>query len=394
MRTTTNNYIKIIILIIFIFILFIPLNSKIYTKITNTKLDDKLNGYFISYNRPKFSWKSLLNGSFQENYNNYFKNNFSNRKKFIICYNTIRYQLFNVGNRIIGKNNSIFEYDYINDALVLEKSRDFSSEENRNKIKNYILQLERINEKLRNNNKVLLVYSTPSKAKFCFNDIPDRYKLNDRNGQRAIDVFNELIKNTKIEYIDSTKELLKYYKNDKIPVFYKTGIHWSRPAEQYISTVLIDRLAKLTKNNYKKIYLEELESSKVPYFRDSDVFDLLNIKGERNEKQYFQYKTHTEGADDIKLNILMQGDSFLTGFHKDLEDNNILKDEYYIFYNDGWTHNDDQVVSIKNFNEIPLQRILNNSDVVLIEFNEAILPKLSSGFVEYLDNYLSLHIVN
>lgn len=380
---------KYLLIPLFIGIIYIPMLFGLIQRLTGTKLDIKLKGNFDTYTMPRFELKEFANGDFQNKFEINLNNTFAPRGVVIKSYNQVRYSLFSEGNRIIGKNGSVFEIGYINDYLTLNSDYDFNLESNKEKMNAYVNDLEELSKKLSKVGKNLIVYTTPSKAVFQSDNIPFKYTVQDTSRIRAVDYFREKINGTSVIYLDSTKILEN---NTAYPIFYNTAIHWSRPAEQEISKSLIDIINTQLGLNTKNIILGELESNKDGYWRDKDVYDLLNVFYGKSEDEYYQYKVKLYVPESyVEPNILLQGGSFGEGFKKDYLENGIGSNFTNIFYNRSlWDSNGDYV-PIQSWEDLDVKNLISQTDLVIIEVNEEHLFNCSNGFVNYLNNYMESH---
>lgn len=360
-------------------------------KITNICVDAQLMGYFDSYERPKFSMGNFKNGIYQTGFENWLNTSLLPRGYFIKLYNQIQYSLFDEGNRIIGKDGSIFEMTYVSDFLSLDVSEDFgiAMKDNRASLERYVDQLESVASKLEAIDKHLLVYITPSKATYESKKIPYKYLVQkDDSKERCISYFKNLMAGRDIEYLDYNTILAP---DEDYPIFYNTGIHWSRPAEQEMSVAIINELKKYNVG-IRNIELKALRESETPYWRDADVFDLLNIyTGPKKKEKYYKYDTlpqYPEHYDNI--NMLLQGGSFAEGLRMDILSEYPDENIDYINYNQSVIDAKGNVTEIveTNWKNLGLSFYLNQADFVVIELNEAVISRQSNGFVEYLDKYL------
>jgi len=380
---------------LFTILISVPLIFTSVNNLTGIKLDTTLQGNFDAVQKPDGGVilpNQWFTGQYQSQFNNYFNNTFVPRATMLKTYNQLRYSLFDEGNRVVGKDGSIFETSYIYDALILDDAYNFSLPENQVKMQEYVSQLNSIHHKLAAAGKQLVVYTTPSKAIFNADEIPQRYLNEKVDGKRAIDVFNEYIENTDVVYFNST-EYLKQYKNEEWPVFYKTGIHWSRPAEQLVSKAIVDIINELQNNNGKTIEIEEVQMSEDAYWRDSDVYDLLNLWLGEQDKIYYQYVMQTAQNDLYdRKNILLQGGSFSNGLKTDLINNKMCGTFYNIFYKEAVMDTIGNATVFGEWNNLDLKTLLNKSDIIIIEVNEAVLNQYNKGFVAYLDQFLDSYV--
>lgn len=386
---------KVFIIMFYIFII-LPITFNIISIILDMNIDVKLiDNSGIKYDKPVFNVEKFFNGNFQLEYENWWNNNFTLHGFMTKTYNQIRYDAFSLSERIIGKNHNIFEISYINEYLGLERNADYNIEENRQTMTLYLSDLEELNDKLNSIDKKLIVYTTPSKCDYMLDDIPYKYHLKaNSNTLRAIDYFRSNIKNIPICYIDSAKTIEE--SNIITPIFYRSGIHWSRPAEQIVTSEILNQLSILLNKKIKGVELSNLEMQNIPYWRDSDVLNLANI-WDNPEEIYYQFKEKMVVPLNYKpFNILLQGGSFSNGLRNSLIDNNIVNDIQYINYAYAIFDKKDNITWIPNqdWNEVDFQYLLDKTDVIIIEVNEEHLRYYSNNFVNYLNNFLDNYIPN
>ena len=150
---------KVFIIIFYIFIT-LPIIFHIISVILDTDIDVKLvDNSGIKYEKPLFNGEKFFNGNFQIEYENWWNNNFALHGFMTKTYNQIRYDVFSLSERIIGKNHNIFEESYINEYLGLDRNADYNIEENRQTMDLYLSNLEELNDKLNSIGKKLMVYT-------------------------------------------------------------------------------------------------------------------------------------------------------------------------------------------------------------------------------------------
>ncbi len=366
-------------------LLCIPMILTTIYNMTNKKIDLELKGNFTKVEKPNFEISDFISRDFQADFEGWWNENFVSRGYIITAYNQIRYSFFDLGNRIIGKEKSLFEEAYINDLLSIKENYDYSLEYNQIAMKTYMEQLENISRKLKEVGKEFLVYTTLSKAAEETKDVPYKYvwKYKDDNKIRAIDYFRSIVDSYDFCYIDSSEIFLN--SENKYPVFYKTGIHWSRPIEQEVSLSILNELY-LKGVQVGCFDLISLQESKIPYWRDADLYDVLNIYKGTMDETYYEYETTIVRTGTA--NILIQGGSFALGFKKDFIENQAGTDIVDIFYNQYVEKSDGTKIPITSWNSLDLENYIEQADVIIIEINEHVLSNYSDGFVEYLSSYL------
>lgn len=382
---------KKIIVGLFIVLITIPLLFTSIYKVTDIKLDTSLQGNFDTVNKPEYSVSNWFSGELQNEFVAYLNNNYVSKGWMQKTYNQLRYSLFSEGDWIVGNNGSIFGDYWISDALILGDVYNYSLPENQTKMQEYVAQLESIHEKLQKVDKQLIVYTTPSKGVFNMDEIPQRYLKEKKEAQRAIDVFNQYISETNVVYFNSTEYLLQYT-DEEWPVFYKTGIHWSRPAEQLVCKELLELIKHTQEGSTKTISIEQLAVSETPYWRDMDVYSLLNIWNGETDKLYYEFNTQTVIPENYKeYTVLAQGGSFGEGLKKQYLDSGIGYQFYDIFYNQALRDSNWNATAFNDWSELPFQELLDETDIIIIEISEAGLASYSDGYVAYLSQFLNTY---
>ena len=379
-----------IIIWIFLVIIFVPITLSGMKIFTDFKFDVELLGYINSVEKLDLSVDTLLDGTFQSNCGTWFEEHMALRGVLTKTYNTIRYKAFYLGSRPIGNNGSIFETMYLEEELAIGVF-DYSIPENVEKIQNMTDHFNSVNEKLKKIGKYLYVYIAPNKADIYPEDMPDKYvALSQPGAANVADLFREKISATDVPYMicsDMADEL-------EYPAFYPTGIHWSRTYEQRISQKIISDLSELSGGNYRNLYFTGVESSKTSFWRDTDVYEMLNLWMNPPDVDYYQYTVETtEPESAMAMNILLMGDSFSQGFKKDIDDN-IAQDSVYLIYRNIYVeHPDGTNYRLDgNWDNFDWQSYLDRTDFVVIEIVEPEIINSTYGFIDYLDSYLDGYV--
>jgi len=349
------------------------------------KLDRELAGNFDTYTKPEFELTDFVSREYQSGYENWWSENFVPRGYIISAYNQIRYSLFGLGNRIIGKENSIFEEGYLVDIFALSPDADYSYEINRNKMREYVMQLESIAKNLELLGKEFYVYTTLSKAAEQSEQLPEKYvwKYGGRENVRAIDYFRSIIGEYEVPYLDT--KILEEQLAPDYPVFYKTGIHWSRPFEQEVSVKILSDLRNAGVD-VGSFTLETLQESDTPYWRDADVYEMLNVYQGTMDPMYYEYETSVQETGTARL--LIQGDSFGIGLKKDFIENQAGSAVINFFYDQYIENMDGSKIPISGWENVDMAFYLEQADAIVVEVNEFALYTYSNGFVAYLSEFL------
>lgn len=373
-------------ILFFLCILYIPLIFFGIGSFFDIKLDMTLNGYTENVEKLELTAKTFFSGDYQGTFAQWFDNNFHGKGFLTKMYSTIRYNLFHLGNRTIGKNGDIFDTAYILSDLSMSDAYDLSVDANREKVDGYVRKLEQLQKKLNKVGKHLYVYIAADKVDFHMENVPAAFKA--LANEQGISPENYLVKalaGTDIRYLDS-REVGKHL---EYPTFYTTGLHWSRPFEQKVSQAIVENLAELTGKDYRKIQLGEIKESTEPFWRETDVYDQLNVWN-RHGLTFHEYTVERQFPETYEnLNMLLYGTSFADGLRSDILETYAADNVYYVNRNgyflipngNAWPIGD-------NWEGLDLKNYLDKIDVVVIEHLSFEILETTYGFVDHLLNIL------
>lgn len=381
-----KKFLKSLYVTLVLFVIFTPFILFYLQSIFNFKLDTQLIGFTPKINKPqKFTFNDFRVGKYQTDFSSWYVESLPLRGYIIKFYNTLRYNVFYLSRRIMGDNNCIHEKNYISAHLALDDKFDYSIENNKKKIKEFVSDLVELQEKLSKIDKTLYVFIPPSKVHFYPKSIPSKfYKIKNSNAISPLTIFKELVDKTNLNIRIASydiKDKLKY------PPFYSTGVHWSRTYEQIATNEMLDDLNKITNKQYRKLKLGRVKKSKNCFWRDCDVYNVLNIFNKNFDKKYFEYRVRKENLEKYdRMKFIVYGDSFSIGLIKDIlrvypDEKSILRINRASALVD---YNDNVILLNNNFNNADFKQYLNSSDVIIIEMIEPEISNYTYGFVKHL----------
>ncbi len=378
---------ELIVVIAFFCILSTPMIVGVYNLGAKNAVNIELKGFSDNIEKPQFGFENFFAGEFQKDYVKWYEGNMPLKGFWVRNYGTLKYHLFSETNNPIGKNGYIYDDNYLSSELAIEEEDDYTSAEKQNEMISFVDKIETLSKLLEENDKELLVYVVPSKAKLEADRIPYAYSLfKDDNKKNASDIFLDEIGKRNVDYIycaDYTNEI-------EYPLYYSTGIHWSRPYEQYSSQVIIDEMSKITGKNYRQFDITGVENSKEDYYRDNDLYEMINT-WDPSGCEYYQYTTASRDVEKTdKIRMFIYGDSFALGLRKDILEHYPNEAIYYVNRNDYYYDSHEIFIGLKrDYNNLDVEKCLTNSDLVVLEFVDAELKNYSYGFVDYLIDYIN-----
>lgn len=364
----------------------------VYPILGKIKLDEKfqLSGVTAEAARPKMQIKGLMNGSYWEDTENYLHNQLSGKNLLVRIHNQILYSAFNVSsnaNVVIGKDKQLYEPEYIQYALNMYGQ---PSEE---EIDILIGKLEALGQILMEEEKELYIFITPAKTRYYKDKIPAIYQKfdNSSNANLAYDTFIAKIRESSCNYFDSISFINTNKDNYDFPLYYSTGIHWSRALGNTVAVGFNNYLCKESRYDlgHIEVSLQKSSECKAP---DADLYNILNLllPSRFSGIEYYDVNYETFSGTD-QPSVFYRGGSFMGQSINALilcrifGENIHFENNYY--FTDYYT-NIQTLSSFDAYDEFDVCSYLKNSDILILEVNEEKIPTMSWGFIDYiLENY-------
>lgn len=367
------------------FFLVYPILGKIY-------LDEKfqLNGVTAEEVRPEMWIEGVLNGSYQENMETYLHDHLIGKNLLVRIHNQILYSAFNVSsnaNVVIGKDKQLYEPEYIHYSLNMYGQ---PSEE---EISTLVGKLEALNQILTNEDKELYIFITPAKTRYYKDKIPNIYLKydNSSNVNIAYDTFTSQLRESSINYFDSISFLNTNKDDYDFPLWYPTGIHWSRALGSRVAEEFNQYLCEKSKYDlgYIEVSLYKSAECEAP---DADLYNILNllIPAKYTGTEYYGVQYETVSGEQ-QPSVFYRGGSFMGQSINALilchifGDNIHFENNYY--FTDCYS-NLQTLSSFDAYDEFDVCSYLKNSDILILEVNEEKIFTMGWGFIDYiLENY-------
>ena len=230
-----------------------------------------LNGAVEQIESPTLSSKTWFNETYQSDIEKFLNQNFGFRNNLVRIYNQLAFWFYDkttARNVVIGRQNYLYEEnyirayygrDYIGDSLIVER----------------VKRLKAIQDVLAKSGKLLVVAIAPGKAQFYPEYIPTHLKSD--KAQTNYDTYLKEIISQGVNMMDLNRWFLSMKDTSAMPLYPKTGIHWSH----YGADLFIDSLISFIEY-HQDIDLPEYnvsayalsEDYQVP---DTDVEDGMNL---------------------------------------------------------------------------------------------------------------------
>lgn len=324
-----------------------------------------------------------------ENLDDYIIQNFPGKSILVKTRNQILYSLFD-----ISPNISVTKVD--DTLLAVEPLNYYYHGEhalNNEAADDLIYKFKDFKNYCDENGKRMLIIITPDKPRYYTGPLPfadDVINAYQENlGLLPYEIFKYKLSKTDIKYFD-TIDIIEKNKDElvdgEVPLFYKSGHHWSTFKGNMIGLKLREYLVNEFDLTLPKITIKA-SPSEVPVYPDADLYGILNLYGKPNEKFYSTVLNyHDYYVTD--QNFTISGGSFL---------GELLIPNYLAGYNNEIVHIENKVffcdnykkqVSFESYDELndkyDLLAKVKNTDIFIFEINELNIYNATFGFLDYM----------
>lgn len=359
-------------------IMILLLLPMLQASLTIFKLEP-LKGAIETFEKPDFTFETWKTGEFQKNYEKYLDNNFGFRSTFIRINNQQAYSFYNEAKAngvIIGKENYLFEKNYLKAYL----GTDYIGEQ---AIESQVFKLRKIQDTLQKLNKDLLMIFAPGKGTFFPEYMPD-YCAKQKRSKTNYAGYLSAMKSQKINYLDFNQWFLYMKSKSKYPLYGKAGIHWSKYGEYLAADSIIEVIGKMRKTAMTKLVLDKLEVKKTNEQGDYDIGEGMNLFFMMDTYPMAYPTFHYEKPQNKQKapKVLVVSDSYFWGMFNAGISREVFDDGQFWFYNQEIYP--DSYESPKNVGDIDIQVEVEKNEVVVLICTDANLFKFAFGFVDQL----------
>jgi hypothetical protein len=374
-----GRIIKVFGLVFLLAAMFVPLSQELFVFFEIKPLK----GVYDVAAKPEFSKKNWFDGSFQKAEEKYMDQYYGFRNFMVRAHNQLDYQLYgslNARGMVAGKDYMLYGTNYIEAYL----GDDYLGEL---RIDGITGRLRKIQEKLNEKNKTLLVILAPGKGTFYPESFPKKYRREKKRNNHEELVVQ--LKDKKINTIDLNTWFLSMKNKTAYPLFNNLGIHWS----QYGSSLAYDSIVSYIEKK-RTIDLPDDTTIRIEFpdtlrsFDDDDIFQSSNLLFDMPYiKAVYPISIMKDETGKTRPNCLTIGDSYWWGIRNTGTGNTVFKEQRFWYYNkDAYPglHPWESVgVSTLNFGEE-----IEKSDVIILFNTESNLQHIGHHFIEQLFRYL------
>ncbi len=339
---------------------------------------EPLNGDFILQPRPSFGWSQWMDGTFQSNFDRYLEDHIGFRNFFVRLNNQIDFSLYDKAKAegvVIGKDNVLYEYDYIRAytggdflgaAYLTEK----------------LNRLKFVQDYLHENYNIDFIFILePSKARVLPQFIPDRYL---RQG-RSMTIYEYIAAKADslgINYLDLNKIFVAAADTARWPLYPPYGIHWSEGTMPFVADTLIHFLEQARGIDMPEYSVTFTHTDSISD-SDTDVGRTLNLLFKLPHPQMaYPHFTFYDQPDKERPRVLAVADSYYWNLFNTRIPQHLFANQAFWYFNakvypdfyfgEKWTR------------DLDIEKEVLSQEIVLLSITERFLYKFDWGFVDQL----------
>lgn len=360
--------------IMLIVLMVIPSIQKIIPFISFKKLE----GDFVVTEKPAFTFQSWMTGEFQSKFDKYTEENIGFRNFLVRLVNQIDFSLFRATHAegvVAGKNDCLFEYDYIRQF----NGTDFVGDEI---IDVKIRKLKFLQQYLKQEKNIdLVLIFEPGKTTYYADDIPTKY-LKEEDPQTNYKLLVQKAKDISLRHIDLNAWFKKLTDKTEYPLFPKYGIHWSTYGMSIVADSLLRYIEDLRQIDLPDVYVDSLVVTSTPEKADYDIASTLNLLCHlpKIEKLAYPVYRFEENQQKVRPNVLAIADSYYWNIYNALIPEKVFSDHSFWYFNSKVFPDSYSAETITK--SLNLKEEIEKRDVILLMVTERFLHKLGWGFIE------------
>ena len=357
-------------------LLFLPLTQQL-TGWVKVKV---LHGAVAEVEKPKLTFDSYKDLSYQSQLENYAAAHFGFREPVIRIYNQYLWSCFRktyAAEVVVGRDKWLYGKKSLNDychRVAYEYAED--NEALVQKFEKELALLKKVQLLLDKHGTKLFVLICPNKDDVYPEHHP-KHGVARGDGMRAIDYYPKAFEENGINFLDVHTWFQQIKDTVSYPLFTHSGMHWSNIACAYASDSIFRYMEQLTGKNMPNIsYGSKYQAD--PIYPDRDLEQTMNLLWKIKPLDY--YYVHIDVVPDStaqKLNLITIGDSFFWNMYYSLPMDKFFETYRYWYYFSSVFFDPNH----NHVSQINLIEELNRADVVMISLCTTQLYEINHGFL-------------
>ncbi len=294
--------------------------------------------------------------------------------------NQIAFSLFHhakAKGSVVGKNNFLYDYEYIESYLGL----NFIG---RDSIEQVTERLKRVQDSLASLGIELLVLVAPGKGFYYPEYIPENWLSKGRHTTNY-EVFIQSFRQREIEHIDFNDWFLQLKSHTPHTLYPKTGIHWSEYGESMVFDSLLHYIEQKDTFQFPQTIRTPLQQSNVALRKDDDIEEAMGLLFNIPDlpMTYPQWDLKQGNSPLNRPNVLVIGDSFYWELFFRHAKDYFNNPSYWYYFKRYYPETVQKFIKKEN---IPTEATLKDRDLVILWCSEMNLYKFPFGFDDAILN--------
>ncbi len=360
-------------------VLLLPL----FQESTSIFSERPLKGFFTPAKSPIVKLENWWDGTFQDSFELAHNEQFGLRNTFVRLHNQCEYEIFkraSTSGVIVGKDDYLYEISYIK----AYNGEDFIGEPTINEMTR---KLKILQDTLAKRNITLIVAIAPGKASYFPEYIPDALLSKGKNTN--YNSFNKSLIAASVNYINFSQWFINQKKSSLVPLYPKTGIHWSNYAANLAADSLIGYIESKRGIDMPSLKRDGFYWSDSLIIPDDDLGLAMNLLFPIHPlKMAYPWYDFEKPENKTKVRMMLISDSF--GWHLfglGLVPHAMSTIDFW-YYNQQIYHAGEKPLGEEQDMNACLETERNQ--VVLILSTEPNLSKLGWGYIDEAYNYFVL----
>lgn len=246
-------------------------------------------------------------------------------------------------------------------------------------------KLERLERLLKENGKELYIFITPCKVRYTEAELPWVDKVmaperQDGNYER----LTAALADSGLKYFDSIA-YMEEHRGDfdsRVPLFYRTGLHWSVYVGNVVGAAFGDYLEEQSGYNLPELEITA-QPCQEPVYPDADSFEVFNLLQKPYDDYYEPVIRVTDASTDAP-GVLCRGGSFMGQSVAALIRNHYFGKNVSMENRQVFTEEFAGVQGFDSYEQLDLKEYFKDIDMVILEVNETAVSEMSFGFIDYV----------
>lgn len=331
---------------------------------------------------PEITAQKLSDGQAQTEFEAYVQQHLPGKPFMVRLRNEITFSLLDTVSNInysMSKDKNLFSWENV--SYYLQYFAPVSKEG----AYELVEKLERLQKLLEDAGKQMYVFITPCKIRYTEDQLPwvDKAMAPPRK-EGNYELLTEALSGSRIRYFDSIRYLEEHKSefDSRVPLFYRTGLHWSVYVGNMTGAAFGEFLEQESGYNLPEMTITAAPCEN-PVYPDADSFEVFNTIGKPYDQYYEPVIEITDEETDAP-GFLCRGGSFMGQSLSCLIQNHYFGKNVSMENRQIFTEEFGQVKEFSSYEEADMRECLRDIDLVVLEVNETAVSDMSFGFIDYV----------